>query len=83
MVAQVARKGNAGERTLGNGKVTLEALPASQALRSDSAHMVCLATLWLSTEKIGTDPDLPDRPSRLSETKSSHSTIIPCLFVLW
>lgn len=45
MVAQAARKGNAAERTLGNGKVTLGALPASQTIRSVSAHMVCLAIL--------------------------------------
>lgn len=37
--------------------------------------MVCLATLGLSTEKIGTAPDLPDRPNRLSETKVSHILI--------
>lgn len=39
--AQAARKGNAGERTLGNDEVTLGSLPASQTKWSDSAHLVC------------------------------------------
>lgn len=42
MVAQAAHKGNAGERTLGNGEVAQGSLPASQAKRSESAHLVCL-----------------------------------------
>lgn len=60
--------------------MTLEELSASQAIWSDSAHMVYFATLGRRTEKIGNTPDLPDRPNRLSETKSSHSTIIHYLF---
>lgn len=34
--------------------------------------MVCLVGLGRRTEKTGTTPDLPDRPNRLTETKSSH-----------
>jgi hypothetical protein len=40
--------------------------------------MVCLATFGLSTEKIGTAPDLPDRPNRLIETKTTHIEIFHC-----
>lgn len=29
-------------------------------------------------DKIGTTPDLPDRPNHLSETKSSHIEIFHC-----
>lgn len=42
-------------------------------------HPTCSrAAVGVGTEKIGTTPDLPDRPNRLSETKSSHIEIFHC-----
>ena len=42
------------------------------AMRSDSAHLVCLTVLGTSAGKIGTTPDRPDRPNHLSEMKLSQ-----------
>lgn len=47
---------------------------AKQIKRSESAHLVCLIPPGRRVEKIETTPDLPDRPNRLTETKSSHIT---------
>ena len=78
MVEYLLRPAVRHRASLGNGKVTLEALPSSQAIRSESAHLVCLAAPGATTEKIGTTLDLPDRPNHPSETETSHIAIFHC-----